>query len=311
MSRLSNLSPEQFKRMGEVFRINESEKAKERNRLEDEDEERNRLEDEERKKLNAPAQITKIEKQVAPQSEPSNLQVSQDLKAYIQVGINGIHGKPAIISPFEVIGYNHLTYENTNFKLIENGLYMPPPRIFGTHFNNVLEAKQGKRKLHYADGQREVEQSLVEEMYEHMTTNFKDVYRAGRAGAWTWLNAKFVEGNGFNNMNLETITGIKNGQLESTKERLLECLNNSNYFDLKFNSQGLADKGSESAKQDYSKGQNMYFSKPVLNFVARFNANSGGADLLCNWVTISTNPGLGVYACAEGTASQKISGERK
>ncbi|PIN92923.1 hypothetical protein COU54_04995, partial [Candidatus Pacearchaeota archaeon CG10_big_fil_rev_8_21_14_0_10_31_24] len=93
MSRLSNLSPEQFKRMGEVFRINEAEKAKERKRLEDE----------KRKKLNAPAQITKIEKQVAPQSEPSNLQVSQDLKDYIQVGINGIHGKPAIISPFEVI----------------------------------------------------------------------------------------------------------------------------------------------------------------------------------------------------------------
>jgi len=296
MSRLSNLSPEQFKRMGEVFRINEAEKAKERKRLEDE----------KRKKLNAPAQITKIEKQVAPQSEPSNLQVSQDLKDYIQVGINGIHGKPAIISPFEVIGYNHLTYENTNFKLIENGLYMPPPRIFGTHFNNVLEAKQGKRKLHYADGQREVEQSLVEEMYEHMTTNFKDVYGARLAGAWTWLNAKFVEGNGFNNMNLETITGIKNRKLESTNERLLECLNDSNYFDLKFNSQGLADKGSESAKQAYSKGQNMYFSKPVLNYVTRFVADYGRAYISCDGDPTDASSGLGVYACAEGTASRKI-----
>ena len=122
----------------------------------------------------------------------------------------------------------------------------------------------------------------------------------------TWLNAKFVEGNGFNNMNLETITGIKNRKLESTNERLLECLNDSNYFDLKFNSQGLADKGSESAKQAYSKGQNMYFSKPVLNYVTRFVADYGRAYISCDGDPTDASSGLGVYACAEGTASRKI-----
>ena len=295
MSHLSNLSPERQARMEQVFRRTEKQKTEERKRLADE--QRNKPNDDSTK-TTSPASDTIT-------NQP--LQVNSDLKDYIQVGITGIHGEQVVMSPFELQEHNNLNYEKTHFKLLENGLYMPTPRIFIKHFSNVLEAKEGKRKLFYADGTREVEPELIEEMYKHLTTNFKDVYGSGQAGAWTWLNAKFVRGNGFNDMDLETITGIEGGKLKSSRWNLLENLDETCYFDFnRVNSQGLADKGSKDSNQDYVKGQNVYFWKPELNRVAWFYAGSVRAVLGCVGDPSDSSSSLGVFACAEGTAGANL-----
>ena len=302
MNYLSNISPERRARMEQVFRRTEEQKAETKKR---DAEERKRQEGEQRNKPEDSS--TQTTSPVSDTTTNQPLQVNSDLKDYIQVGMAGIHGVQVVISPFELQGYNNLNYEKTHFKLLENGLYMPTPRIFMKHFNNLLEAKEGKRKLFYADGTREVEPELIEEMYKHLTTNFKDVYGSGQAGAWTWLNAKFVRGNGFNDMDLETITGIEGGKLKSSRWNLLENLDETCYFDFnRVNSQGLADKGSKDSNQDYVKGQNVYFWKPELNRVAWFYAGSVRAVLGCVGDPSDSSSSLGVFACAEGTAGANL-----
>src|SRR3989344_7555081 len=69
-----------------------------------------------------------------------NLILREEISKYIQVGINGLHGTPVVISPFELEGFNNLTYNGTHVKLLKEGLYMPTPKIFMTHFNNVVDA---------------------------------------------------------------------------------------------------------------------------------------------------------------------------
>ncbi len=143
---------------------------------------------------------------------PQPLAVNADLSKYIQVGINGINGKPTLISPFELENYGGLNYEDTHVKLLENGLYMPTPKIFMTYFNGVMASFNGKGKLFHADGS-EVRKELVQDMYLHLTKNHKNVYGRNNVGAWTWLNAKFVSGTGSNDIYwLESVTRHVKGQ---------------------------------------------------------------------------------------------------
>ena len=51
-----------------------------------------------------------------------------------------------IISRFEVQGYNNLRWENTHFKLHENGLYMPAFPEFMIHFCNVILSSTQKQR---------------------------------------------------------------------------------------------------------------------------------------------------------------------
>ena len=238
------------------------------------------------------------------------IQLRMEFEKYIQVGIQGIHGNPVVISPFEIDGYNNMNYDNTHKKILESGLpiYMPTPRIFTAHFKNILSAKAGDRKLLYANS-AEVEDDLVDEMYKHVTRNHKDVYNSGNAGTWTWLNARFVQGTGFNGLNLETITGLKTGKnFEVESIPLEECLWEDCWSDISFNSQGLVTSGSKSATQKKVHGKTMYFWYPRNNAVARFDAYSVRACLNCYGDPSYTDSGLGVFACAEGTASQKTGG---
>ena len=241
------------------------------------------------------------------------VQLGAEFANYIQVGVNGIHGNPVVISPFEVDGYNNMNYDDTHTKLLESGLpiYMPTPRIFTSHFKNVISAKAGDRKLLYANGS-EVEDDLVDEMYKHVTRNHKDVYNSNNAGAWTWLNGRFIKGEGFNGLNIETIIGIKiakkNKSFEVISTPLEECLWEDTWTDISLNSQGLAAADSKSATQSNVHGKTMYFWYPRKDHVARFIANSGRADLSCDRNPTGSNSGLGVFACAEGTASQKSGG---
>lgn len=242
-----------------------------------------------------------------PAKPKTTTQVNLDgnFSKYIQVGINGIKCNPVVISPFELAGHGGLNYENAHIKLAESGLYMPTPKIFMAHFNNVVEAKKGDRKLLYADG-TEVSDDVVKDMYLHYTKDHKVIYKKGQAGVWTWLNAKFVNGTGFKKMDLETVIGVSGKKLESTREKLEDCVWENTLVDLDVNSQGLAK--SKSSDEDYAQGKNIYFWKPVKNAVAWFNADSDRADLDCDWVPSYSDSSLGVFGCAEGALAKNLGG---
>ena len=221
---------------------------------------------------------------------------------YIQVpGVNGIHGNPVVISKFEVQGMNKKNYEDTHraaFQL-QKGLYIPTPAIFMPHFKNVVETYKNNQLLLNAEG-NPIRREEHEEIYRHLTTNFKDVYNTNQPGAWTWLNARFVPGKSPNSSDLETIIGINpDGDFETRKEPLLQCLSKDAYAEIVFNSQGFPTQ--KSRKQEYKQGENLYYWKPVNGRVARFYADSDRVDLNCDRDPGNSNSALGVFLCAEGT----------
>ena len=220
---------------------------------------------------------------------------------YIQIqGIKGIHGNPVGISKFEVQGMNGKNYEDTHKAVFQSGkgLYIPTPAIFMQHFKNIVDTYQNNQTIFDASG-NPISKGEHEEIYRHLTTNFKDIYGNNQQGAWTWLNAGFVQGTGFNNLDLETIIGINaDGTFKTRKEPLLPCLNEDAYAEIIFNAQGIAT--AKSRKQKYNQGKNIYFWKPRNGRVARFYADSDRVDLNCDGYPEYSNSSLGVFLCAEG-----------
>ena len=261
-----------------------------------------------------PAGSPRVPQGGAPPQNPIQSQgsviVKPELLKYIQVGINGIHGQPVIISPFELDDFNNMNYDDAHTKLLETDLYMPTPKIFRTHFNNVAAAHKDERKLFYADGS-EVPKPVITDMYKHMVQDHKDIYGQGNAGVWTWLNARFVKGNGFNGFGLETVMGLgkREGKFEVDKAELEKCVWSDSYVDLSFNNQGLANKPSK--RQQYKKGKNIYFLYPRENAVAGFYANSDWAYLSCGRNPTLVNASLGVFGCAEGANAKNQGGSSK
>jgi hypothetical protein len=239
--------------------------------------------------LSAPAQENNS-------SSPMQIQARINPRDYIKVGINGLHGKPVVISRFELIGSNEKNYENANRFVLEKGLYVPTPKIFMKHFMNVMAAKQGLAKLYDGSG-NEITGNDLDDIYKHLTKDHIAVF-GSQSGAWTWLNA------GFNDGKLETIMGINsNGTFQIKREPLENCLNENAYITFNFNSQGLASPSSKDSNQSYLQGKNIYFYKPVQGAVARFDADSRRAYLDCVRNPTGANASLGVFASAEGASA--------
>jgi len=234
-----------------------------------------------------------------------NVNSNINLRDYIQTGVNGIHGREALVSKFEYPNANNKNYENAHKFVLTNGLYVPTPAIFMPHFRNVVrayETRNQKKPNFLLDGNgNPVTGKELEEIYMHLTKDYISTYSTGENGAWTWLNARFVQGTGFDNIDLETITGIdKKGNLVTSKTPLEDCLMENAYVNLDFNSQGLAK--SRFNKQEYQQGKNIYFSKPIENSVAGFCAYSDGAILDCYWYPAGGYSSLGVFTSTEGAS---------
>ena len=91
---------------------------------------------------------------------------------------------------------------------------------------------------------------------------------------------------------METVIGIDSkGNLLTQKTSLEQCLMKDCYAEFEFNNQGLAIK--KSKNQNYKQGDNIYFSYPRENYVARFDAGSGGAGLCCGGVLAARMPRSG------------------
>jgi len=227
--------------------------------------------------------------------EPLDLNIPANINPgdYLQ-----IPGANQVISKFELPGYNKLNWKDTHFKLNENGLYMPIPKIFMSHFTNVIDAYKNKKPLFDAKG-NDIHRKEVEDIYKHLTTDHIAVYKnqgGNQAGAWTWLDALFEEEN--REWFIKYNHRVVNGNLSFKKEKLENCLREDCFVDLEFNRQGLALK--KSNKQEYSQGENLYFSRPRNGFVAGFNADSYWAWLYCGRDPEDSDSSLGVFACAEG-----------
>ena len=197
----------------------------------------------------------------------------------------------------------NLDWEDTvNALLNKAGAYhMPNISEFVSHFYNVLEAVQGKRTLYDGKG-KPLKKDEAVNLYKYLTTDFD-------GGCWTWLDANFVKGSGFNKLNLRTNhrKGAK-GKLIFDESPLEITLGKDCYVDLnrtKLNKQYLPKPGLESSNQNYRQGENIYFWCPKKNAVAGFRADSDGADLDCNRDPSNSHESLGVFVCAEGAAPKK------
>lgn len=184
--------------------------------------------------------------------------------------------------------------EGVHYKLRQKGLQMPTLLQLRTHFNNIVESYKGNRKLVDGNG-RQLPRNEIEDLYKHYTTNHIN------GGAWTWLNARFVQGSGFNNLNLESVRKVNpDGTFNVTAAPLEDCIWEDCYVTFDMNAQGLPTR--KSSNQNYSTGENLKFYYPRQDRVAGFNAYSGRASLSCSRDPASSNAWLGVFACAAGAA---------
>jgi len=132
---------------------------------------------------------------------------------------------------------------------------------------------------------------------------YEDILKKKPENTWRgeWQNARFVEGSGFNNLNLETVIDVDlNGIRKTNSVALQPCSGNNIYAKLKTNSQGFLTEPSPYG--EYKQGENIYFWAPVKNAVAWFGADSDWAILDCGRGPPYASSSLGVRGCtsAEG-----------
>jgi len=262
------------------------------------------------KKIEAEERQAKLEQKLEPKTENKELEPKQviipkiqiNTDDFIQLDINGLYGNKVLISPYELVGFNNMNYENTHRELLKNGLYMPTPEIFMEFFMQVLNAYDGKSKLFNAKGKQLSTQEITD-MYKHLTTSHKDIYNQNHPGVLTWLNSKYKVRVDKNNKKFglrELILGLDKSDNFITKiEQLEDFLEKTSYAQLKFNKQGLAIK--EDENQSYNQGKNIRFYHPINMMVAGFGAGSDGAILSCTWFPEEGHPALGVFGCCEAT----------
>lgn len=235
------------------------------------------------------------------QAPPQPLTVSANINQsdYVQIPQFG-----ALIGKREI--FKGKNWTDTHYLLAENGLYMPNPVMFMTHFMNVREASQGRSSLYDGNGSQ-LSQPEAQSLWNYLSSTDRNLFSG--QNCWTWLDALFKKDiNG--KIYMETNHGaVKDASgtwtLPTGKSITLDSyLENSGVWaDLPFNKQGLANKSS--SNNGYVQGKNIYFWQPIENRVARFDADSDGACLNCNRDPTGTYSSLGVFACAEGTAAPK------
>ena len=193
-------------------------------------------------------------------------------------------------------------FDNTidEIKKLNPRFFMPPIPYFMTHFFNVREAVKGSLTLNNGLGSP-LTQEEANKLWQYFTSKNRDQFGTMDKDklCWTWLNAKFIKGTGFNNLDIETFNAPT-----SQKQPLEQCLLQNTYVSLNlndFNSQKMP-KPTIQTHSQYTEGENIHFYHPVENRVARFSAGSGGAVLFCYGGPGGSNPALGVFFCAEGTA---------
>ena len=173
------------------------------------------------------------------------------------------------------------THQGSNWYEIHQSLHQENARMITIReFVDFLALLKTGNAL---DGlEQRLPEDEVERIYKDIAEK-KDPYRA------EWLDADFkvVDGRLHINYNHRTV----NGNLQPQNSEPLEnCVMENSYIDLigSANKQGMPTRGSNN--------QEFYYWKPLEdnNSVARFNAGSNGADVLCSRSPGNSSSALGV-----------------
>src|SRR3989338_306468 len=210
---------------------------------------------------------------------------------YIQIpGTNGIIRAYQSINGFIYSGA--LSVANTD------GLLVSSPSKFITHLINVVSSYKKKTILYDGNG-NEIPPEKTERIYQYLTR--EGLGKNHEKGIGTWLCARFFEGSGYLDLDIETDFRAVNGGVTATISQLEECVSENCFVDLdpeNFNSQGLPKRRSKTQK--YIQGENIYFTYPRKDRVSRFYAYSDMADLDCGGGSGNSFVGLGVLTYTEG-----------
>ncbi len=207
---------------------------------------------------------------------------------YVKIPNTGI-----LIAKIEPDEYKGLTWQDTHYKLNENGLFMPTPALFMPYFMSIIDAHNRKIQL-YDGNENQISKKEIEDIYKHLTIDYIN------NGAWSWLDADFKVANDRLHINYNHKT-INNDLQPCNTEPLEKCIMEDCYVSLRFNKQGLP---IEESGDEYKQGENIYYWKPEEdnNSVAGFVADSGRAGLDCDRSPQDSDADLGVFSCAEGTS---------
>ena len=228
-------------------------------------------------------------------TQPLEVKANINLSDYIKVPNTNV-----LISR-EII-HKGLNWENTHYALADNGLFIPSPGLFMPYFLNVRAAAHGKVIL-YDGNNNPIPRNEAEELWNYLSSTNRT-----RGDCWTWLDAMFKQGSGYNSLDIETDhrVAVKNGKksLQGKVNPLEICIDEDCFVDLDFNKQGFPIR--KSSNQKYVQEENIQYWYPKNGRVARFMADSGGAFLSCLVGPSLSYSSLGVFACAEGTPAKKI-----
>ena len=188
---------------------------------------------------------------------------------------------------------NGLPYEDAITSALRSGLTVPSTSPFMQHYVDVNDASNGKGVLYDASG------DLIE------GTRLTNYVNALNSKYYVNLNAKFVEGSGFLDLDLETIMGIDpDGAPIFSRVPLERCFEKDGMIDLQsLNSQGFPTE--KSTFKDYVPGRVIMFYRPMKNSVARFYADSVRAYFYCIGNPQNSDASLGVPVCAEGVQNSE------
>jgi len=240
------------------------------------------------------------EAQEKPQGTPLIVEANIDPSDYIQIPNRNI-----MIAKEETLEGE--TWENTHYKLAEDGLFMPSPAIFMPYFVNVRDAAKGNLILYDGEG-KPIERDEAEDLWEH--------YSEYESGCVTWLDAKFYreKGKWYSRekgkwkIAYDHKVKIQNGE-KSLVSRILDLncpleRDEKKRFHvyLDFNSQGLP-------TQKYSDGsfpiipeEGIWFWPPKDGAVAMFHTHRVRGIVVLNCESdLNEVYSPGVSACAEGT----------
>ena len=207
------------------------------------------------------AETTKTKTEQTPQIQTPQTQVdAQDIDDFIYV-------PPINLYVAKERSLNGLKWNQTIDEIYTKGITiegiraeMPTPFEFMSFLEYLLSGR--------INGLAEKERKAI----------INDILKAGGYRG-NHLNAKFIEGTGFNNLGIETIILEPSGNPVKKTEPLLPCLS-TGWADINSkNSQGLLTKPYGSS---YEQGKNVYFWVPIIDSVARFRAGSGRAGLNCD-----------------------------
>jgi hypothetical protein len=163
-----------------------------------------------------------------------------------------------------------LNWLDMNKSVVKDGYTMPTIDQFMRNYRNVNAAARRETVLYSADGR------LITGRNLGTYSNILNI------DSWCLLNAMFVKGQGFLNLDLAILTGFdERGEPIYKKEPLENCVQTDNYclVDLdSLNRQGLP---TIRSNVEFERGKNIYFWSPEENFIARFGAGSDWVLLNC------------------------------